>query len=242
MAVKGEREGVARGEFTSGRSPIPKTPPVRGLPNMPPLARDLAAALAVAGLFVATAHLPAIAVPVALVVVPAPVAAARLLPHPGPAAEGAYTPLGLAMLAALFCLAIRGSALLEAPRRRREEAARAHAAMDIAVRRATGRLEEARRRRREAEARLAEAERKAVLAAGQARTAARPGRAAPPPTRPSTPCCGARAESSSPAGRPIGREGRRASGLDDAPSVVLQAARPTPEVSVPPCRPSPAAA
>lgn len=159
------------------------------LRHLPVIARDAVACLCILGVFAASAALPALEVPLALVVLVPTLLLVALafgrtsaflaalltaaLARFGPLRldEGSGTLVNLLILVALFGAAIGVSALLEALRRRRADAERAHALMDAAVRSATARAEEARRNLDEAEARLAVARR-------QARDAVKP--AAPP--------------------------------------------------------------
>jgi hypothetical protein len=143
---------------------------------LPALARDLcASALVLTAFAAAVAALPLVTVPAAaLVLMPlllfaavvfgrdsAVLAAllaalmARLWPF-GPT-EGS---VGLPWIAALCGAALLTAALLEELRRSRAEAETAHLRSDTTARRASERVEAARRQLRDAEARLADAERK----------------------------------------------------------------------------------
>lgn len=149
----------------------------RRLRQLPAFVRDCGAVFLVLGLFFASAGLPLVTIPGALLpVLPTLLLAAVVFGHNsallaallgalavrqqwfGPTAGQGDSTIGLLLMAALLAAALAVSGLLDAWRRRRTEAVQAHAQVDATARRAAERLAAAYRDLQRAEARLTKAE------------------------------------------------------------------------------------
>lgn len=152
----------------------------KSLRALPALIRDAGATLVVLAALAATAALPWVALPAAVVLLlPALLLTAVLFGRDSALLAALVAALaarlswfgpeedavGLLPIVFLSGAALAVAALLEELRRSRAEAETAHLRSDKTARRAAERVEAARRQLREAEARLAEAERKASEAA-----------------------------------------------------------------------------
>ncbi len=150
---------------------------LRRLRQLPTAARDGFAIVLVLGLFAAGAGLPLVTIPgVLLPLLPALLLAAVAFGRNsavlaallaalavrqqwfGPSAGQADSTAGLVLMAVVLAAAVAVSGLLDAWRRRRAEAVRAHEQVDATARLATERLAMAYRTLWEAKARLAQAE------------------------------------------------------------------------------------